>query len=211
MSSPPAVHHALLRPCVLHILRAAGYHSTKPSVLDTLTDIAARYMVLLARSTVKYAHVNHSELEISIEDVRMAMQECGILIPEKVIEDQDYEGEEDTRGVDCFIAWAMGPANKEIIRVALEGADDDAGNYLDALMKKFDKSEDTSRYHGTILGASGEPRHITVEGGDVTSITEWAEKLRKRSEFQITSKSSSRRQSSDLSSLGDQSMDGMDV
>ncbi|OBT50709.1 hypothetical protein VE04_09459, partial [Pseudogymnoascus sp. 24MN13] len=50
--SSHAIHHALLRPCVLHILRAAGYHSTKPSVLDALTDIAGRYMHLLATSTV---------------------------------------------------------------------------------------------------------------------------------------------------------------
>src|SRR5277367_5151240 len=102
MASPQAFHHALLRPCVLHILRAAGYQSTRPSVLDTLTDIAGRYMLLLATSTATHASLNDNEHEISIEDVRMAMQDCGAFFPEKILEEQIYDGEEDTRGVDNF-------------------------------------------------------------------------------------------------------------
>ncbi len=127
MATPPALHHSLLRPTVLHILRAAGYHSTRSSVLDTVTDLAARYMLLLAQSTATHASLNHCEpelsLEISIQDVRMAMQDCGALLPEKTLEEQEREGIEDTRGVDAFIEWATGPANQEIRRIALEGAD----------------------------------------------------------------------------------------
>jgi len=125
MTTPQALHHSLLRPCVLHILRAAGYHSTKPSVLDTLTDLAARYMYLLAQSTATHAAINDDELDISIEDVRMAMQDCGALAPEAVLEDdnQDIDAEEDMSGVDEFLAWATGKTNKEIRRIALEGGD----------------------------------------------------------------------------------------
>ena len=94
------MHHALLRPCVLHILRAAGYHSTRPSVLDTLTDIAGRYMLLLAQTTAEYASLNHVESDIAIEDVRMAMQDCGALAPEKVLEDQIWDDEEGYTGRD---------------------------------------------------------------------------------------------------------------
>ena len=134
MSTPQALHHSLLRPCVLHILRAAGYHSTRPSVLDTLTDLAARYMVLLAQSAVTHAALNHNEpelaLEVCLQDVRMAMQDCGALLPEKVLEEQEFDGEEDTRGVDNFIAWAMGAGSKEIRRVALEGVDGAKDDYL---------------------------------------------------------------------------------
>jgi len=123
MATPHAIHHALLRPCVLHILRAAGYHSTKPSVLDALTDIAGRYMLVLAQSTAAHAATNHAELEIGIEDVRMAMQECGALVPEKVWEDEVWDGQEDMRGVEGFVEWARGDANREIRRVALEGGE----------------------------------------------------------------------------------------
>lgn len=135
MTTPHAIHHALLRPCVLHVLRAAGYHSTKPSVLDALTDIAGRYMLLLATSTSNYAAINHAELEVSIEDVRMAMQECAAFVPEKVWEDQIFDDEEDTRGVDLFIEWAKGSANKEIRRVALEGGDEGKDDYLTSMFR----------------------------------------------------------------------------
>lgn len=130
MTSTPAFHHSLLRPCVLHILRAAGYHSTRPSVLDTFTDIAGRYMLLLAQSAADHSAMNHTELELSIEDVRMAMQDCGAIAPEKILEEQIYDGEEDTRGVDAFLEWAMGPENKEIRRIALEGGDEEKEDYL---------------------------------------------------------------------------------
>lgn len=133
MATPYAIHHQLLRPSILHILRAAGYQSTKPSVLDTLTDIAARYITLLAASTAKHAATNHEDdLEISIEDVRMAMQDCGVLGPERLLVEQGFgaEEEEDLRGVESFIEWAMGKENKEIRRVALEGIDEGAEDYL---------------------------------------------------------------------------------
>ena len=134
MTTPQALHHALLRPCILHILRAAGYHSTRPSVLDTLTDLAARYMFLLAQTTVKNARINQDEpelsLEISVQDVRMAMQDCGALSAEAVMEDQEISGEEDMRGVDAFLNWATGAGNREIRRVALEGNDELREDYL---------------------------------------------------------------------------------
>lgn len=131
------LNHSLLRPCVLHILRAAGYQGTRPSVLDTITDLAARYILVLAQSAAAHA-ADDDEAEISVVDVRLAMQECGALLPEKVIEDQifDWNEPEDTRGVDGFIAWAMGPENREIRRVALESADGSKDDYLAGLFTK---------------------------------------------------------------------------
>ncbi|KAI9052763.1 hypothetical protein LZ554_003036 [Drepanopeziza brunnea f. sp. 'monogermtubi'] len=212
MSTPQSLHHSLLRPVVLHILRAAGYHSTRPSVLDTLTDLAARYFILLAQTTVDHAAVNQDEpelaLEISIQDVRMAMQDCGALGPEKCLEDQLWEGIEDTRGVDAFIQWAKGPRNHDIKRVALEGAEGAREDYLMALKKKHSAPDEDSRYNGTLLGKPTEPRAVKVEGGDVTSIKDWAERL--KNSAQATSLVSSRRQSSALSSLGDDEMEDME-
>lgn len=137
MTTPHSLNHSLLRPCVLHILRAAGYHTTKPTVLDTLTDLAARYMLILAQSTMAHASVNESEYEITITDVRQAMQDCGALLPERVFEEQLFDGEEDTRGVDAFLEWATGKENQEIRRVALEGVETMKEDYLTGMFLSF--------------------------------------------------------------------------
>ncbi|KAK0306861.1 hypothetical protein LTR01_006157 [Friedmanniomyces endolithicus] len=78
---PPDLHRALLRPPILHLLRAAGFHSTKPSVLDTLTDLAERHLLLLAATTARYADLHHNDPVPTVTDVRMALAECGSLIP----------------------------------------------------------------------------------------------------------------------------------
>jgi transcription initiation factor TFIID subunit 3 len=79
------------------------------------------------------------------------------------------------------------------------------------LKAKYDKTEDASRYNGTILGEDqAEPKIVIVEGGNASSLQEWAEQLHKNPIQPPKSSASSRRQSSDLSSLGDASIDGMD-
>jgi transcription initiation factor TFIID subunit 3 len=78
-------------------------------------------MYVLAQSTATHATINHTELEISIQDVRMAMQDCGALAPEKLLEEQESDGVEDMRGVEDFLAWAMGKPNREIRRIARVG------------------------------------------------------------------------------------------
>lgn len=187
MTPPPPLFHALLRPAILQILRATGYHSAKTSVLDSVTDLAVRYLLHLCQLTALYASHNNEELPLpppplqlphpaaaasqlpstegeepgpltttpgpapatatatapaaaaainpvipapTIVDVRMALQRAGALLPERIAEEQEYLGEEDTRGVDGFIAWAMGGLNREIKRIALDG-NDEAGDYLD--------------------------------------------------------------------------------
>jgi len=162
-------------------------------------------MFLLAKATANHAALNHTEpelaLEISVQDVRMALQNCGALIPEKPMVEQEFDGEEDTRGMDAFLAWVQGPGNKDIRRVALEG-DSEKQDYLTALKKKHNTTtEGDTRYNGTILGKPAEPRAVKVEGGDISSVKEWAERLKRPRKD--TSNLSSRRASSALSSLGD--------
>lgn len=64
------------------------------------------------------------------------MQDCGAIAPEKILEEQIYDDEEDIRGVDAFIEWAMGPENKEIRRIALEG-DEGKEDYLTGLLSNI--------------------------------------------------------------------------
>ena len=75
------LHRALLRPFVVHTLRAQGFHSTKPSVLDTVINLAERYLILLASTTAKQALNSHNDPVPTLTDVRMAMQDCGVLTP----------------------------------------------------------------------------------------------------------------------------------
>lgn len=69
-------------------------------------------------------------------------------------------------------------------------------------------ADEESRYNGTVLGKPNESRTLKVEGGEFTSMKEWAEKL--RSGKQMSPAISSRRPSSALSSLGDESMESME-
>ena len=122
--SSQALYTSLLRPPVLHILRAAGFHATRPAVLDTLVDLAARYLTLLATTTASHAIINHNDPTPTIMDVRMALQDVGALRPQISIMEEQYRGEEDMRGMEAFIQWMEGEGHQEIRRIAgLAGVD----------------------------------------------------------------------------------------
>lgn len=126
MARPPSMFHAFLRPSILQILRATGYHSTRPAVLDTLTDIAARYLTLLCEKTAGNAANNHGDAgDYDVVDVRMALQEVGALLP-----DQAWRREEDMRGVEEFIGWFTGPRMKEMMEMGSGDTESDATDYL---------------------------------------------------------------------------------
>ncbi len=113
-----AVFNSLFRPPILHILRAAGFHATRPAVLDTLVDIAVRYLTLIATKTASQALVNHNDLSPTIMDVRMALQEVGAFQPQISTMEEQCRDEEDMRGVKAFLDWIKGDANHEIRRIA---------------------------------------------------------------------------------------------
>jgi transcription initiation factor TFIID subunit 3 len=143
------LHTALLRPAVIQILRAAGFSYAKPAVIDTVTDLAARYLLLLASSTAQNAFNLHNTFVPTIQDVRLALSQAGALYPqmstaEESLRDdvQISEGEwvpfEDLRGVEAFVNWAHGPVNKEIRRVA--GFGDEAN--VEEIAAGLDDQED---------------------------------------------------------------------
>ena len=136
------LHNSLLRPSVIHILRAAGYHSARPSVIDTLTDIAARFILLLASTSASHSLNNHNDTALTVTDVRMALRDCGLLFPtltaseeywrestRKAIEEfpernglrskeQARRDANDTQDIREFIEWFKGDRYREIIKVA---------------------------------------------------------------------------------------------
>ncbi|KAL1302446.1 hypothetical protein AAFC00_002838 [Neodothiora populina] len=145
MSAAQQLHSSLLRMPIIYILRAAGFHSTRPSVLDTLVNIAERYLLLLAESTLNHALDNHNTNIPTVTDVRLALTECGALIPIMSAAEEDWtekfrhsmsdyddmkfgdtrrtgesnrRADEDARDVREFIQWIMSDQNKEIRRIA---------------------------------------------------------------------------------------------
>jgi transcription initiation factor TFIID subunit 3 len=129
MAPPNTFYHALLRPCILQILRAAGYQSAKVAVVDALTELAARHMLALCHAAAMHAEQNDSLGIPTVVDVRMALQDVGALAPERHELEQEYTGVEDMRGVEALIDFASSRVCSEIKRIALEG-EDDAKDYL---------------------------------------------------------------------------------
>lgn len=131
MPAPTALFHAFLRPSVLQILRATGYHGTSPAVLDALTDLAARYLSLLCEKTASRAAHHYGDAgDFGLVEVRLALQEVGALLPERPEAEQDWRGEEDTRGVEEFISWFQGQKMKEIMEFAKGDGEADETDYL---------------------------------------------------------------------------------
>lgn len=140
------LHRALLRPAIVHILRAAGFHSTKPSVLDTIANLAERYLMILASTTAAHARSSHNDAVPSITDIRMALAECGALSPLSGAAEEDWRErmrrpmseieqpenggptraqaekkrreEEDLKDVRDFMRWFDSPQHAEMRRIA---------------------------------------------------------------------------------------------
>ncbi|KAF2151322.1 hypothetical protein K461DRAFT_295385 [Myriangium duriaei CBS 260.36] len=154
-TSTPTLHSAALRISVLHILRAAGFHSTRPSVLDALVNITERYLLLLASSTATHALANHNSTIPTITDVRLALTDAGVLLPPSATAAEDvwterlrpspadYEAmafgalrqtlddrrndDADTADVRAFTEWIAGDKHREIRRVAGQLGDETPG------------------------------------------------------------------------------------
>ncbi|KAL8657998.1 MAG: hypothetical protein Q9202_007638 [Teloschistes flavicans] len=190
--SSHALYTSLLRPPVLHILRAAGFHATKPAVLDTLVDLAARYITLLASRAAAHAQESHNDHGLTITDVRMALQDVGALWPQKSAMEEHIMGEEDLRGVEAFVKWMKGDEHREIRRIAglidseaaVPGVDipTEKEDFLTALKKKHNKTGEISRFQGTALGTDADDKPIRIEGGPIETIQDWSGRITKSSQ-----------------------------
>lgn len=136
MPAPTTLFHAFLRPSILQILRATGYHGTSPAVLDAVTDLAARYLSLLCEKTANRAAHHYGDAgDFSLVEVRLALQEVGALMPERSEAEQDFRGEDDLRGVEDFISWFEGQRMKEIMEFAKGDGEVDETDYLNGELR----------------------------------------------------------------------------
>lgn len=175
---------AFLRPSIIHILRAAGFHAARPAALDSLVDITARYLEILAVRTAESAALTGNTTIPTITDARNALQYVGAIKPEMGPAEEQLYGDDDLRGVNSLISWFDGPQAGEIRRVAglepdgtaLPGEDVVKEDYLTALKKKHSKTGDEERFRGTMLGMDLPPRRRIIEGGGPTSLAAWRAK-----------------------------------
>ncbi|KAF2480475.1 hypothetical protein BDY17DRAFT_284329 [Neohortaea acidophila] len=194
------LHRALLRPFIIHTLRAVGFHGTKPSVLDTLVNLAERHLLLLADTTAKLALNSHNDHIPTLNDVRQAMAECGVLVPLNTSAEETWDEtlrrpreEEDVEDVRQFLRWFDGAQHAEIKRVAGMVPEAGAGavgvgggvvkeeDFLERLKKRGYKGgtiggNEDARLVGTVLGREAESKGVVVEGGPVQDLREWRPK-----------------------------------
>jgi transcription initiation factor TFIID subunit 3 len=113
-------HLALLRPAVLQILRAQGYYSCKPSVLDMFTELAAEYIYTTADATRRAMEHNHPETPmITLPDLRQGLEHVGAFkLDENKREDREYAGDSVLRGIERFKSWFEEKQNQRITRIA---------------------------------------------------------------------------------------------
>jgi transcription initiation factor TFIID subunit 3 len=137
-------YFSLARISAAQILRAAGIDRTRPSTLDTVTDILIRYLHLLGTQSMSYAlHAGHTEC--NVRDIRLAMEEIGVIAKSRLVsknrirrivrqrrgedmdddmeeEDSDPDGEdeddESTESMERLLNWFRGAQAAETRRVA---------------------------------------------------------------------------------------------
>jgi transcription initiation factor TFIID subunit 3 len=139
MDSP--FYFNLARISAAQILRAAGIDRTKPSTLDVLTDILVRYLHLLGTQSMAFA-LAAGRPESTIRDVRLAMEEIGLLAKSQLVSkkrigrvarqregahqvdenDTDPDGEDEcdecAESLERLLNWFKGPQATECRRVA---------------------------------------------------------------------------------------------
>lgn len=114
-------HLALLRPAILQALRAQGYYTCKPSVLEFFTEIVADYIYNAAVATRKAMEHNHPDdpSGVTLPDLRQGLEHMGAFCrDENKREDRDYDGDPELRGIEKFKDWFDGKQNLRITRIA---------------------------------------------------------------------------------------------
>jgi histone H3/H4 len=139
-------YFSLARISAAQILRAAGIDRTRPSTLDTVTDLLIRYLHLLGTQSMSFAlHSGHTEC--NVRDIRLAMEEIGVIAKGRLVskkrirrivrqrreedgeegseddeDDSDPDGEdeddESTETMERLLNWFRGSQAAECRRVA---------------------------------------------------------------------------------------------
>lgn len=76
-------------------------------MVDTITDLAARYLILLASSTAQNAFNNHNDHTPTVQDVRLALTQAGALVPQMSTAEEGLKDDVEIEGC-CFLSRICG-------------------------------------------------------------------------------------------------------
>lgn len=116
------LYFALLRISCTHILRAAGIDRCSSQILDIVTDIVMRHLMLLACKCSRNAELSGRPL-VEIQDVSLALEQIGLIHPRCILDpfDTDPNG---VKGFNDFIDWIKGPVPEQARRLSKQAMPD---------------------------------------------------------------------------------------
>lgn len=110
---------SLLYVTAAQVLRTAGFDRARPSLIELIADIIARYLTTLGKKSMEFASLRNRQVA-ELPDVRAAL-ECLDLLPTDIFS-SDLERLEGTATIDEFLKWSQGNKAQELRRVAgMEG------------------------------------------------------------------------------------------
>ncbi|ONH70022.1 Transcription initiation factor TFIID subunit 3 [Cyberlindnera fabianii] len=95
-----------LRITVMQILRGIGFDRTTPDIIDILTDIYVRHLLLLTSETQSLAQLGGRD-EVLIEDITQALVNVGMLKPSNLLDVYEEHYAEDRTAIP-FLRWVVG-------------------------------------------------------------------------------------------------------
>jgi histone H3/H4 len=201
------IYFSLARISCIHIFRAAGIDRCSPQLLDAVTDIVIRHLMLLASKCSRNAELSGRN-SVEIQDLALAMEQIGSIYPRCILDpfDADPNG---IKGFSDFIDWAKGPVPDQVRRLSKQAMPDPViatgtvqfgdkeqengdekssenakqTDWLSNLSRKRAKIGQEKRFKGTVLsGLVGEEddedtSEIRIAGGPL-SIDEFYEKMK---------------------------------
>lgn len=102
-------YFALLRISILQLLKAQGFDRARPSLVDVMTDLYAKFLSLLASevSSIAQARCDQDDT-IALQDITLALENLGIVKPTNVLDVYDENAElSSSRGMEKFKDWCI--------------------------------------------------------------------------------------------------------
>ncbi|CAI4053598.1 Taf3p SKDI_16G2560 [Saccharomyces kudriavzevii IFO 1802] len=119
MTSNHDFYFALLRISILQLLKAQGFDRARPSLVDLMTDLYAKFLGLLASeiSSIAQARCDQDDT-VALQDITVALENLGIVKPTNVLDVYDENSElSSSRGMEKFKDWCIYSAQLSDARI----------------------------------------------------------------------------------------------
>ncbi|EJS41301.1 taf3p [Saccharomyces arboricola H-6] len=102
-------YFALLRISMLQLLKAQGFDRARPSLVDVITDLYAKFLNLLASEINSIARARCDQDDtIALQDITLALENLGIVKPTNALDVYDENSElSSSRGMEKFKDWCL--------------------------------------------------------------------------------------------------------